>query len=374
MIKRSIVVLFSLLFFGMLFGCVGGGGESNGNGDAASEENNSSESNNSGDAEYEFQVANVLAESDVSSYGLDKFEELVEEKSDGNIQIEVLHGGQLGSGVETFEAVKNGNLDMAADSFANLASITPAFEMFHLPFLFESRDQLLNAFSSEAIKEQINGELENLNLKWFTTFEIGGPRVIGTSDTKVTSLDDLEGMTFRASRSPLEIASQEAWGAKGQTVDWPETPESVRLGMVDGLTVPYASFHSAKFHEGDLINYIANVPFQTYASVTVVNTEMWAELPDDVKTILEESQQEAREWHIDFVGDYVTENINEMKEAGVEIYSIPDENYEEIKEVTKDTVWDEFIGNEGMSQEKLDLIQEEIGPVGDGGWGYDISQ
>ncbi|SFD87630.1 TRAP-type C4-dicarboxylate transport system, substrate-binding protein [Lentibacillus persicus] len=373
MIKRSVLVLFSLAFFMLLLGCVGGNGESDG--DAASKDNNSSsESSDSGDAEYEFQVANVLAESDVSSYGLDKFEELVEEKSDGNIQIEVLHGGQLGSGVETFEAVKNGNLDFAADSFANLASITPAFEMFHLPFLFESRDQLLNAFNSDVIKEQINGELESDSLKWFTTFEIGGPRVIGTSDTKVTSLDDLEGMTFRASRSPLEIASQEAWGAKGQTVDWPETPESVRLGMVDGLTVPYASFHSAQFHEGDLINYIADVSFQNYASVTAVNTEMWAELPDDVKTILEESQQEAREWHIDFVGDYVTENINEMKDAGVEIYSVSDENYEEIKEATKDTVWDEFIGNEGMSQEKLDLIQEEIGPVGDGGWGYDISE
>ncbi|HLR62926.1 MAG TPA: TRAP transporter substrate-binding protein DctP, partial [Lentibacillus sp.] len=150
MIKRLIVVLLFLLLSGMLFGCVGSGG----NNDASSEEDNSSGNSNSGDAEYQFKVANVLAESDVSSYGLDKFEELVEEKSDGNIQVEVLHGGQLGSGVETFEAVKNGNLDMAADSFANLASITPAFEMFHLPFLFESRDQLLNAIDSEKINQK----------------------------------------------------------------------------------------------------------------------------------------------------------------------------------------------------------------------------
>jgi len=369
MIKRLIVVLLFLLLSGMLFGCVGSGG----NNDASSEEDNSSGNSNSGDAEYQFKVANVLAESDVSSYGLDKFEELVEEKSDGNIQVEVLHGGQLGSGVETFEAVKNGNLDMAADSFANLASITPAFEMFHLPFLFESRDQLLNAIDSEKINQKINDELAEDNLRWFSTFEIGGPRVIGTSDKKVTSLSDLEGMTFRASRSPLEIASHEAWGAKGQTVDWPETPEAVRLGMVDGLTVPYASFYSAKFHEGDLINYIADVSFQTYASVTVVNSEKWKELPEDVKNILTEAEQEAREWHVDFVGDYVTKNMNEMKDAGVEIYSVSEENYNEIKEATKDKVWDEFIGNEGMSQEKLNLIQEEIGPAENKDWGYDIS-
>ena len=77
------------------------------------------------------------------------------------------------------------------------------------------------------------------------TFEIGGPREIGTSSKKIETAADLAGMKFRASRSPLEIASHEAWGAAGVTVDWPETPEALRLGMVDGLTVPYASFYSA---------------------------------------------------------------------------------------------------------------------------------
>ncbi|WP_164667684.1 TRAP transporter substrate-binding protein [Virgibacillus doumboii] len=356
MIKRSISIFLVLIFVGVLVGC-----SQSGSGETSS-----------GDAEYTFKIANVLSKEDVTSKGLDKFAELVEKKSDGNIQIDVLHGGQLGSGVETFEAVKNGNLDFAADSFANLASITPAFEMFHLPFLFESRNQFLNTMNSEKVQERVNKELEEVNLKWFTTLEIGGPRVIGTSEEKIQSLEDLEGLKFRASRSPLEIASQEAWGAKGVTVDWPETPEAVRLGMVDGLTVPYASFYSAKFHEGDLINYIADVNFQTYASVMVVNSEMWAELPDDVKKILTEAEKEAREWHVDFLGDYITENINKMKAEGVEVYTLPEEEVQKIKEVTKEKVWGEFVGKEGMPQDKLDLILEERGSVGEGGWGYQI--
>lgn len=325
-----------------------------------------------GEQEYVFEMANVLAENDVSSYGPNKFAELVEEKSDGRIIVNVHHGGQLGSGVETFEAVKNGNLDFAADSFANLASITDAFEIFHLPFLFESREQALNAIGSEEVKERVDEELSESSLKWFATFEIGGPREIGTSSKKIMSLEDLQGLKFRASRSPLEIAAQEAWGAKGVTVDWPETPESVRLGMVDGLTVPYASFYSAKFHEGDLINYMADVNFQWYSSVTVVNSEKWAALPDDVKEILSEAAREAQEWHVGFVSEYITENVQEMHDAGVEIYSLPEEEYEKIKEVTKDKVWGEFVGQPGIPQDKLDLIQEEMGPVGDMDWGYEI--
>jgi tripartite ATP-independent transporter DctP family solute receptor len=360
MFKKGLVFITFLAMVAVFVGC----GANN---------TNSEETNNT-KPEYVFKMATVLAEKDVTGYGINKFAELVSEKSDGNIEIEVFHGGQLGSGAETFEAVKNGNIDIASDSFANLAGITPAFEIFHLPFLFESRQQALTAFSSEKIHERVDQELSEVGIKWFSSFEIGGPREIGTSNKKINSIEDLNGLKFRASRSPLEIASIEAWGAKGVTVDWPETPESVRLGMVDGLTVPYASFYSAKFHEGALIKYMADVNFQWYSLVTVVNDEKWEALPEDVKEILTEASREAEAWHVDFVSDYITENVSEMKAEGVEVYSLSDDAYNEIKEVTKEKVWGEFVGTSQIPQDKLDLILEERGPVGEGGWGYKITE
>ncbi|MFS0723838.1 TRAP transporter substrate-binding protein [Paenibacillus sp. 1P07SE] len=322
---------------------------------------------------YEIKVANVLSGSDVTAHGLNKFAELAAEKSDGRIQVEVFHGGQLGSGVETFEAVKNGNLDMASDSFANLASITPAFEIFHLPFLFDSREQALAAMNSERVRERVNNELEVSNLQWFASFEIGGPREVGTSKKKITRLEDFQGMKLRASRSPLEIAAQEAWGARGVTVDWPETPEAVRMGMVDGLTVPYASFYSSQFYEGGLIKYMLDLNFQWYSLVTVVNREKWSSLPEEIQNILSESIEEAQAWHIDFVSDYITDNIKTMREAGVDIYSLSEEEQARIKDLTIDKVWTEFIGQTGIPQDKLDLIQSQIAEAdGSSGWGYAI--
>lgn len=325
-------------------------------------------------AEYTFKVSNVLSEQDVTAFGLNKFAELVAEKSNGRIEVEVFHGGQLGSGVETFEAVKNGYLDFAGDSFANLASITQAFEIFHFPFLFESRAQMLNALNSEKVQDQVNSELADVGLVWFATYEIGGPREVGTSDKKIETAEDLQGMKFRASRSPLEIGSHEAWGAAGVTVDWPGTPEAVRLGMVDGLTVPYASFYSAKFHEGNLINYILDLNFQNYALVIVGNAEKMAALPEDVRALLEEASAEAQAWHVNFVSDYITQNIQEMKDAGVEIYSLPQAEYTKVRDMTVDAVWPRFIGQEGMSQEKLDLIRSEAGAIGTDGWGYSLGE
>ena len=322
--------------------------------------------------DYTFKLANVLSPADVTAAGIDKFAELVKEKSGGKIVVEVFHGGQLGSGVETFEQVKNGYLDFAADSFANLATITPAFEVFHFPFLFESRSQLINAMESEKVHERVDTELQPVGLKWFATFEIGGPREVGTSKKKIETAADLAGMKFRASRSPLEIGSHEAWGAAGVTVDWPQTPEAVRLGMVDGLTVPYASFYSAKFHEGGLIKYILDLNFQNYASVIVVNADKFAALPEDVRQILTDSAAEAQAWHQAYVADYVSKNIAEMKAAGVEIYSLPPEEYAKVRDMTIDKVWGAFVGKPGMEQDKIDLIKAEEGEIGTGGWGYSL--
>lgn len=323
-------------------------------------------------AEYTFKLANVLSEQDVTAFGLNKFAEIVAEKSEGRIEVKVFHGGQLGSGVETFEAVKNGHLDFAGDSFANLATITPAFEIFHFPFLFESRAQMLRALGSDKVQAQVNAELADVGLQWFSTYEIGGPRNVGTSKKKIESAADLAGMKFRASRSPLEIGSHESWGAAGVTVDWPGTPEAVRLGMVDGLTVPYASFYSAKFHEGNLINYILDLNFQNYALVIAANAEKMAGLPEDVRKILEESAEEAQAWHVDFVSGYITDNIQAMKDEGVEIYSLPDAEYKKVRDMTVEAVWPRFVGREGMSQEKLDMIRSEAGEIGSDGWGYSL--
>src|SRR5699024_9824516 len=287
-----------------------------------------------------FKMANVSEKSNIVSEGLEKFSEIVEEKSDGKIEVEIIHDSQLGTGVETFEAVRDNNLDFAADSFANLKSVTPAFEAFHLPFL--------------------------------SLLDMGGPRQISTTNYKVESLDDLTKKKLRASRSPMEVEMQKSWGASGETVDWPDVPESLRLGMVDGITVSYPYILSAKLYEGDLINYIADINSQWYAYVTVVNEDTWSELPEDIQEILTESIREAEDWHNDYVKEKVEQDIADLREEGVEIYSIPDSAYEEIKQKTIDATWDKFIGEPGVSQEKVDAIEDAKGSAGDRDWGYSL--
>lgn len=323
--------------------------------------------------EYVFNVASVLSGEDSVSLGLDKFAELVAEKSDGKIKVETFHGGQLGSDLETFEAVKNGNLDMATGSIANISPLTSAFNVLHLPFLFDSKEQAFAIVNNEKVRKTIDDTLAKSNLRWFGAFDSGGPRVIATKSKKIQALDDMKGMKLRASESPLELAAHKAMGAKGTTISWPETPQAISQGMVDGVTVPLNALHPSKLYEDGTIKHVAYIPFQWFFHATVINKDKWEALPEDVQKILTESIREAEKWQLANVDELYTNIIKDMKEGGLKINRVTEEEFEKIKTSTRDRVWDEDVDGKTVTQESLNQILEELEPSKEiGDWGYQI--
>ncbi len=314
---------------------------------------------------YKLKMANVLSPVHHISLAVDKFAEITKEKSKGKIQIRIYHGGQLGSGKETFEAVQAGFMDMATDSYANLYTLTPAFEAFHLPYIFESRSQQLAAFQSQKVISKVDKELNKVGLKWLMTAEFA-PRQIATSEKEIKTPADLAGMKLRASRSPLEIDSQAGWNASGVTIDWPSVPEALRTGIVDGETVGYDSIYSAK-HYVDSIQYFTELNFQTYGLAVVFNNKKWNALPASVKNIIQESAREAEAWHKGFLAQYIKDAKAKMIASGSKIYVPSEEVQNEFKDLVKTSVWEKHVGKT-IDKEMVDLIISEMGPAEPGKW------
>lgn len=317
-------------------------------------------------AEITLKLANVMPAGDHVSQACDKFAELVKEKSDGKIEVTTFHGGQLGSGKETFEAVKAGFLDIAADSYANMYTLTPAFEPFHLPYIFEARNQQLAAFRDEQIRGRVDEALQKIKLKWLMALEYA-PRQIGTTkDRAIAKPGDLKGLKLRASRSPLEIATHKAWGATGVTIDWPSVPESLRMGIVDGETVGYDSMESAKHHV-DAITNVTELNFQSYGVAIVVNSNAWAKFPEWAQKALTEAAMESMSWHETMFAKYVNDAKDKMVKGGVKVIVPDDAVAAEFRDIAKDKVWPEFIGKT-IDKDYVELIQSRVGEPEKGPW------
>ncbi|QRR33929.1 TRAP transporter substrate-binding protein [Hydrogenophaga sp. YM1] len=244
--------------------------------------------------EITIKYANVMAPAHDTSKGVDKFAELVAKKSNGRIKVQHFPGGQLGSDKETYEAAQQGLLQIAGGSYANLVTITRAFEVLHLPYIFDSRSEAHRALDSAKVREAINKELDQVGLRWLMTFEFGF-RDINTTSKKVLEPGDLGGLKIRVSRSPTEVGGVKAFGGTPVTVDWPEVYNALRFKVVDGEAQPFGTMVSAKHHE--IIKEHLELDWQYYGFVGMISTKQWNAYPQWARKVIEEAATEAEQYH-----------------------------------------------------------------------------
>ena len=81
----------------------------------------------------------VLADGSHFDFGVDKFAELVNEKSGGTLQVEVHTDGTLGQEREMMESLQIGNLDLALVSTAPISNFYSQMSVLDMPYLFDSK-------------------------------------------------------------------------------------------------------------------------------------------------------------------------------------------------------------------------------------------
>jgi len=88
-------------------------------------------------------VAEIHPQDYPTTQGLFKFAELVKQRSNGQIVIDVKYGGQLGKGEKkVVEQVQFGALDMARISVSPVTEFVPSLEAFGLPYIWTGRDHM----------------------------------------------------------------------------------------------------------------------------------------------------------------------------------------------------------------------------------------
>ncbi len=139
MIKRSFVfLLIAVLVVSLLVGCRPSTDSSNG-GQAA----------DSGSKVTTIRVGHVLAPTHPYTLGLEHFADLVAEKTDNKVKVEVFHSSQLGNERDMIEGLQLGTLEMALVSTAPLSSFTDDFLVFDLPFIFKDTENARKVVDGE---------------------------------------------------------------------------------------------------------------------------------------------------------------------------------------------------------------------------------
>lgn len=287
------------------------------------------------------------AESNERHLAVVKFKELVEERSDGNIEVLIYPNEVLGSEAEMIESVTLNDLQMVAA--AAYSQYDPRISVFELPYLFDSYEQAWEVLDGPIGREVAELYLED-NLRLLAYFENGFRHV--TSNKPVETPEDLQGVKIRTPENPLSIKTFEAFGSNPTPMAFGELYTGLQQGTVDAQENPFANTYASRLYE--VQDYVNLTGHQYMPLPVAISEEFWHSLPSEMQDIISESAQDAAQYHRDLITQNEEKILSEMESAGVTIVEAERESFGALVE----PVYDYF--RKAYGNELLDKVLNAI--------------
>ena len=219
-----------------------------------------------------------------------KFEELVEERTEGRVQIENYFGGTLTA--NNIEGTQTGIADLSQHDVSEVTDLCAALSILEAPFLFESDEELFKVTDPESpIMDRLNNELSGTGVRLLATYSWGNQNLL-TTDKPVYNEEDLKGMKIRVIPSQIFMETMSAMGATPSPMGWSEVITSLITKMIDGTGMPFSNTVDTGLHE--IEGYCMMTGHNPTLSGVFINEASWAKLSEEDQKILEQAGVEAR--------------------------------------------------------------------------------
>ncbi|MEI4768652.1 TRAP transporter substrate-binding protein [Psychrobacillus sp. FJAT-51614] len=251
--------------------------------------------------------------------GDQKFAELVNEKSDGRITIEVFPAGQLGDEKSVLEQVQLGAIDFARINASPLAEFNDDFTVFSVPYLFNSDDHLWNFLNGEKGTALLDG-LQEAKMQGLAYYDSGSRSFYSTKP--LTSIGDLKGQKIRVQQSEINIKLMEALGASATPMPYGEVFSALQTGIIDGAENNLPSFDSSNHYQEAkylIMDHHTRVP-----EVLLMSKTAWEKLSAEDQKLIKQAALDSVETQRQAWADYEEKSLKTLNDAGVTITEVED--------------------------------------------------
>ena len=173
----------------------------------------------------------------------------LKEHSGGRLGVQMHYAASVCAEHACGEQMKLGQMDMATTSTANFGAFGTTMAITDLPYLFKtvkSGQKLFQGWFGKILYQQAHKET---GFKVFSVTSAGGFRQLEQSKKEVRVPEDLKGIKFRVTKSPVESTLIRAWNGAPIPYNWPQTYQGIQTGVVDGCYVPIPWLVLSKMYE-----------------------------------------------------------------------------------------------------------------------------
>lgn len=215
--------------------------------------------------------------------------ELISERTDGRIAVQVYHSAQLGEESDTIEQTQFGVIDLNRISMGPFNNLIEATKAPSMPFIFRDVAHMRAVMDGE-IGQEILAEFDNHNLVGLAFYDAGA-RSMYNRQRPIESLEDMAGLRIRVIQSDLFVDMIGALGANATPMPYGEVYSSIQTGVIDGAENNWPSYESSGHYE--VAGYYTLTEHLIVPEVLVMSKQSWEALSEEDQAIIREAAQDS---------------------------------------------------------------------------------
>ncbi len=274
-------------------------------------------------------------------------------ESGGQIYVDFRPLSILGGEKDVINKLKFGAIQGMMSSSVAAANIAPELGIVNLPFVVETFEKLEQFRNTPELWAPFRDapRSKGLQVVDFTGYGSYG----WATTTPVTSLADARKVNFRIAQAPVNIDAYKAWNLKFAVLPWPDVPQALQTGVIDGLDhTPIVCNISKKF---TIAKHYTEINYAQGLYVHIINTKWLNKLPEDQQKTLLRIISEESSVSRKLTEEQQTKEIAAAKESGVTFLKLQEGDKRKLIADTQQlyTTWGEKIGREylGLVRDKL---------------------
>ncbi len=278
------------------------------------------------------------------------FKEIVEEKSGGDLTVEIYDSAQLYKDKEVPQAVSSGAIEMGVVSIPRFAGTIPAVDIFHVPFTFPDHDTLMRATAKGSpVRDPLDAAILETGARvlWWQPY---GTAVLLSNGGAMRAPADMDGKKVRVFGKTLGDFV-EAVGGVPTLTSGSEQYMAYQRGTVDAGLTGITGVTGRKLWEVMDTVTVANVAAIEF--LVLINEDLWQGLSDEHKAILTEAANASEAWVNERIQVIEAEAIEETRKHANVVTLTADDLA--VWEVAMEPVRERFIAASGdMGRALLD--------------------
>lgn len=249
----------------------------------------------------------------------DKFKELIEERTKGDITVQIFHSASLGNETEILQQIQMNTVQLGIITGGPFDTFDPIVRVINYPFLFKDYEQV-DEILDGPLGQEILKSLESSGFKGLC-FSENGFRNLTNDKRPVKTPADVKGLKIRVMASALHKSIWQALGANPTPMPWPIYTE-LEQGVIDGQENPLWVMEVYKFYE--IQKYMTLTRHVYSPHIDVASLNWWNTLKPEEQELIRKTMYDAAVYQRKENRDKNADRLTMLKEKGMTVEENPD--------------------------------------------------